>query len=118
MSTAKRHYLSGPMSGYVDHNIPFFNAVARALRSGGLTVVNPAELCPGVTGWTQCMRTDIKALCDCDVLVLLPGWQESRGAQLELHLAHRLGLRIVHVMELLPVLPCQPLPSAMQSEAA
>ena len=49
---------------------------------------------PPETTWHQFMRADIKALCDCDALALLDGWQHSAGAQLELHLAHRLGLEI------------------------
>jgi hypothetical protein len=47
------------------------------------------------------MRADIKALCDCDGLALLPGWQHSNGAHVELNLAHRLGMTINTVQELL-----------------
>jgi hypothetical protein len=99
---ALRVYLSGPMSGLPELNFPAFNAAAFRLRACGLQVTNPAEINPdGAMTWEQCMRADIKALCDCEALALLPGWTESRGAHLELHLAHRLGLRIVTVDELL-----------------
>ena len=75
---AKRVYLSGPMSGLPEMNFPAFNAAAYQLRAMGLDVVNPAEINPdGAMTWEQCMRSDIKALCDCNALVMLPGWEQS-----------------------------------------
>jgi hypothetical protein len=94
-------YLSGPMTGIPEWNFPAFNAEAARLRAAGHYVVNPAELNPDTSmSWHQCMRADIKALCDCDTLALLPGWEVSQGAHLELHIAHRLGLRVVLAREL------------------
>ena len=93
-----RIYLSGPMTGLPAFNFPAFNAEAARLRALGYCVVNPAEINVGADlSWQQCMRADIRALCDCDTLALLPGWQRSSGAHLEMHLAHRLGLDIVMV---------------------
>jgi hypothetical protein len=90
-----RAYISGPMTGLPDLNFPAFSAAAQALRGKGMRVVNPAEINPGSTmPWEQCMRADIRALCDCDMLVLLPGWERSKGAHLELEIAHRLGMEI------------------------
>ena len=90
----RRVYLSGPMSGLPDHNYPAFNAAEQRLTSQGIDVVNPASLNPPGTPWHECMRADIKALCDCTELMLLPGWEHSDGAHLELHIAHRIGLVI------------------------
>ena len=47
------------------------------------------------------MRADIKALCDCTHLVLLPGWENSNGAHLELHIAHRIGLKVQQLADAL-----------------
>ena len=96
-----RVYLSGPMTGLPELNFPAFHAAAFALREKGLDVVNPAEINPdaGMT-WEQCMRADIKALCDCDALAMLPGWERSKGAHLEVHVAHRLGMQIFPVADL------------------
>jgi hypothetical protein len=89
-----RVYLSGPMTGLPDLNFPAFQAAAARLRAEGLQVVNPAEIGAAGMSWEACMRADIKALCDCDAIVLLPGWEASKGAHLELHLAHRLGMEV------------------------
>lgn len=93
------------MKGYPPSNFPAFNAAAAVLRGRGYDVVNPAEIDPGIPEpaegapewegfYLACLRADIKALCDCDALALLPGWENSKGAHLELHIAHRLGLRV------------------------
>lgn len=92
-----RIYLSGAMSGLPDLNFPAFHAEAARLRALGYDVVSPAEVNPDHTmSWEQCMRADIKALCDCDAIALMPGWENSKGAHLELHIAHRIGLRVYH----------------------
>jgi hypothetical protein len=96
-----RLYISGPMTGIKDWNFPAFNEAATKLRERGYDVVNPAELNPGDTDWHTCLRADIKALCDCDGIALMPGWMNSKGAHLEVHVAHRLGLQINTVEELL-----------------
>ena len=94
--TALRVYISGPMTGRPNHNKPAFYAAAALLAEAGHIPVNPAEITAAMIGaeWTDFMRADIKALCDCDAIALLPGWEMSQGAQLELHIAHRLGLAI------------------------
>lgn len=94
--TTLRVYISGPMTGRPNLNKPAFYAAANLLSESGHHPVNPAEVCAqiGATEWTDCMRADIKALCDCDAIALLPGWEMSQGAHLELHIAHRLGLAV------------------------
>lgn len=99
----RRIYISGPMTGLPDFNFPAFHDAAARLRERGHEVANPAEINSEAGGdWHDYLREDIKALCDCTTLALLPGWQNSKGAHLELHIAHRLGLEIAHIAELLP----------------
>jgi hypothetical protein len=100
--SATRIYLSGPMTGLPDFNVPAFHEAAAALRGLGFDVVSPAEInADQSTTWHAALRADIKALCDCDAIALMSGWERSNGAHLELHLAHRLGLDVLHVPELL-----------------
>lgn len=95
-------YLSGPMTGIPQSNFPAFHAAAMALRERGMEVCNPAEINADQSApWVQGMRDDIKALCDCDAIALMPGWEHSQGAHLELHIAHRIGLEVLFVAELL-----------------
>ena len=99
----KKIYLSGPMSGLQDQNFPAFHAAAAALRAKGLNVVNPAEIPPaGENTYENCLRADVKELCDCHTIALLPGLQNSDGAHLvELYLAKWFGMRIVTLDELM-----------------
>ncbi len=99
-----RYYLSGPMTGLPALNFPAFHAAADALRLAGLEVVNPAELNPDPgTGWADCLRTDLRALLDCQAIAMLPGWEGSRGARLEHHVAEQLGMSVHLVADLLAV---------------
>ncbi|OJA82926.1 hypothetical protein BGV71_14240 [Burkholderia ubonensis] len=94
-------YLAGPMSGYADLNFPAFRAEASRLRGLGFEIVNPAEINPNTgADWLACMRADIKQLVDCDGIALLPGWDRSRGANVEQTLARGLGLRVYQARHL------------------
>lgn len=92
---ARRVYIAGPMTGYAELNFPAFHAEAKALRTAGLDVINPAEINvdPNM-GWSACMRADIAQLVTCDRIHLLPGWSNSKGASLEHHIGRALGLLV------------------------
>ena len=95
-STKPTVYVAGPMTGLPDLNFPAFHAEAARLRELGYEVVNPAEINPDKhLSWRECMKTDIAALVFCDAIQMLPGWQASKGATLEHHIAERLGLVIM-----------------------
>lgn len=89
-------YIAGPMSGYPDLNYPAFHRAAADLRAQGYVVVNPADHHDHETEqpWEWYIRKGLAALLTCDAIVLLPGWQNSRGARLERHVAEVLGMRI------------------------
>lgn len=96
------YYISGPMTGHPKFNIPAFDAKAMELRGRGLRVVSPAELAGEGEGhsWEWYIRRDLKALVDCTAVVLLPGWEDSRGARLEVHVARALGMTVYRPGEL------------------
>jgi hypothetical protein len=86
-------YIAGKMTGEPDLNYPAFDDAAARLRSMGYTVRNPAENSPPKCGtWLGWMRKAIKQVAASDAVVLLPGWQRSKGARTEQRLARDLGL--------------------------
>ncbi|WP_208625090.1 DUF4406 domain-containing protein, partial [Achromobacter marplatensis] len=88
-----RVYLAGPMTGYKDHNFPAFHDAAEWLRGFGMEVVNPADhgLVDGL-GWADYMRWDLVKLAGCHSVTVLPGWEKSKGASLEVSIAQALGM--------------------------
>ncbi|AOJ99908.1 DUF4406 domain-containing protein [Burkholderia vietnamiensis] len=97
-----RVYISGPMTGCVDHNRPAFRVTAARLRALGYEVVSPDELNPEGCGrdWLGCMRVDIKHLVDCDAIAMLEGWHSSRGAWLEYVIALTLGHAVFRAVDI------------------
>lgn len=95
-------YVSGPMTwvGPPTWNHPAFHRCAAELRCAGHQVISPAELDDtSIPDWDKqpwdfYLRRDVKVLCDCDGIVLLPDWEHSKGAALELHVAKTLGMKV------------------------
>ena len=85
-------YLSGPMSGHDDLNIPTFHRVAAAFREQGVAILSPPELCAPDTDWETAMAIDLAAMRQAVGLLLLPGWEHSRGARIEWVWGRVLGL--------------------------
>ncbi len=89
----KRIYIAGPMTGLPEFNFPAFNAKAVELRAEGWHVENPAEH-GHVKGarWADYLRWDISRIVTCGAIYLLPDWETSKGAQLEVYIGKALGL--------------------------
>lgn len=102
-----KFYISGPMTGLPDFNYPAFFAAEDQLRSLGYLGVNPAhndgltlteaisrahELASEEKAWEWYLRRDIPRLIDSDAVLLLPGWQKSRGANLQVIIATSIGI--------------------------
>ncbi|MDN3561674.1 DUF4406 domain-containing protein [Vreelandella neptunia] len=98
----KRIYISGPMTGLPGLNFGAFHLTAHQLRALGYEVVNPAEKQSESEdlSWEEYLKQDLQQMLTCDTIALLPGWQASKGAHLELHVAHRVGMTVVDVADL------------------
>ena len=86
-------YISGPMTDLPDFNRPEFNRVAAILRAQGHCVFNPAETDdyePRKSFAEYCNWICLEA----DMIILLSGWQKSKGAMVELKLAEYVGIEI------------------------
>ena len=88
-------YISGPMTGQPGLNFTAFREAANELRTRGFVVINPADLEQPDKEWSACMRVDIAELLKADTIAVLEGWQKSRGARLEVHIARELGMEVV-----------------------
>lgn len=96
-------YIAGPMEGYENFNFPAFNAAAERLRDLGYDVRNPAangdinaadpNKATKPREWY--LKRDLEWLLECDMVLVLEGWEMSRGARMEVQVARNLGLRIV-----------------------
>lgn len=106
-----RLYISGGITGIPDFEAAFAAAEAQ-LRAVGHEPLNPAALQPAVEerAWVDYMRADLKLLVDCDAIALLPGWERSKGARLEVEVATALGMPVqpvaAWVAEAGPLLAC------------
>lgn len=91
-----RVYIAGPMSGLPEFNFPAFHDAAERWRVHGHDAVNPAELDDGDTTkpYGYYIKRDLLLLLDCEAIAMLPGWRNSRGANLELLVAEALGLPV------------------------
>lgn len=99
--TTRRIYVCGPMSGYPDLNHPAFHLAASRLRAQGYVVVSPAEhpiAQNPQTDWHEAVRGAIRGLLGCHgVATVTPsGLRRSKGAQLELRIAHDLEIPVLY----------------------
>lgn len=107
-------YIAGPMTDIPLYNFPAFFKAEELLKQRGWTVLNPARHDQDVLGFDPANDTlqdielrdvfawDTKVICEqADTLAMLPGWEKSHGAQIEYHLARKLGHDIYAYTEVL-----------------
>ena len=86
------------MTGLPDFNYPAFNDAEDKLRELGWLVANPAHIrthpghLEGDAVWNYYIRQAIPMLLSANDIALLPGWQDSKGAKLELLIAQNLRM--------------------------
>ena len=96
-------YVAGPMTGYPESNYPAFRLAGEQLRAAGFSVLNPVDAerfnpAPGVPqAWDWYMRYALRGLLKADGLALLSGWEASRCATLEVHVAKALRLPVMRL---------------------
>lgn len=104
-------YIAGPMRGYKNYNFDVFNWTAKLLRSRGWEVHNPAEndmkfgsqedvdraiseveqRFPTANPLKLFLRQDLNDILHSDCVFVLPGWQDSQGAIVEVFVARGTG---------------------------
>lgn len=86
-------YLSGS-----DHHA--LADAATALRAVEVEVISPHEKDVS-NGLHEALRADAEALVGSDVVVVLPGWEDSKGCVIEVTLAHALRIPVLPLAEAL-----------------
>lgn len=94
LSRANKYYLSGPMTGFPNYNRPAFNRMAKLLRSKGFKIENPAEN-PEEKSWEKHMELAIAQIKTCNSIIMLQGWESSKGAKIEFETARKLEMLII-----------------------
>ena len=89
----KKIYISGPMTGIPEFNYPEFERVKNLI---GERAISPHCIHKNETdlSWRGYMKRNIKALLECDEIVMLEGWENSKGAKLERLIAESLEFKI------------------------
>jgi uncharacterized protein DUF4406 len=100
-------YLAGPMRGIPEFNFPAFTEATASLRRWGHEVASPHEKDIRVPGFdpkrpetlkaldpAETFQWDLQQVLDSQAVVLLPGWENSKGAQLERLVAESTGKKI------------------------
>lgn len=88
-------YLSGPMSGLPDLNAPAFHQAEEELRERyRCNVVNPiftSYLMGDDRSHADYLKVSLALVQTSDIVIMLPGWENSVGANAEYTEARRLG---------------------------
>lgn len=117
--TALSLYVAGPMRGIEAYNFPAFDAAAAALEALGHDVFSPAardrrvgfdpvgmdgteDLAALGFSLNAALAADMAFITmEADGIVVLPGWEQSKGARAEVATAHALGLPVWRLAEFL-----------------
>lgn len=104
-------YVAGPYTPHDGHeetrleNIRRASEVAQQLLKAGHTPFCPHTMTAGweeSCGYDDFLRLGLEWLATCDAILLLPGWQQSRGACREYQEATVLGLLVLNGAAAIP----------------
>ena len=99
----KKVFLSGPMTGHPGYNFQRFNLAEKQLADAGIECVNPVHICKKYKEehvladkavFDKMIAEEQEAERECDAILLLDGWQMSKGVRLELKIALEMDMQI------------------------
>ena len=99
----KKCYIAGKISTLPEAEYTAnFEQGEREVHALGMVPVSPLKLDHSVhdAEWVSYMKTDLRAMLECDCVYALRDWGFSKGAKIEIHLAISLGIEIVYQQKL------------------
>jgi hypothetical protein len=105
-------YISGPISDVFNAPVIFEDAKKALISVFDWEVFNPINIAPPLTKeergefqkvgeWAYYMKRGIRELLECDCLVLLPGYKDSKGSMIEKKLAEDLNLSVYRLHQII-----------------
>lgn len=92
-------YISGKVTGLEKSEYELnFKRGEEIVRRSGCIPVNPVAICANMVGatWIDYMLVCIAALHDCDSILMLSGWENSKGANIERYIAFQTNKKIIY----------------------
>lgn len=86
-------YIAGKITNNPDYK-EMFNGAEHILSTHGFKVLNPAVFPLGLT-YKQYIKLGLSMLMEADYICMLPGSEDSPGAQFEKHYAELVGMPII-----------------------
>ncbi|HIT83299.1 MAG TPA: DUF4406 domain-containing protein [Candidatus Avibacteroides faecavium] len=107
-------YISLPITG---HGIEEVEATcihaSGVIQAKGHTPVSPLDISPDPDAtYARHMGNDIEALLQCDAVLFMPGWRESKGCRLENAAAEIYDKQIFYSIDRIPNIDICPPPAA------
>ena len=94
----KRIYVAGPMTNIPDYNYPAFRDMHKRLTACGFVdILDPTTIAEGDTSkpYDFYIRESLKLLTKAEAMIMLDGWEKSKGACLEYQAARAMNLTIL-----------------------
>ena len=93
---SEKVYISGAIEHLdLEERKKAFQTAELILSENGFEPINPFNNGIDVNAdWREHMRVDIKNLLDCDYILMLKGWELSKGCKLEFDVATSCGIKV------------------------
>lgn len=97
----KKFYIAGKITGE-DYQTVYkkFKITEEILRNANFEVINPVSIVPNGTNWQDAMDILFPHFINCDYILLLPDWKESKGVNLEIKWAKEFKIPVIEFSDL------------------